>query len=429
MKTPGKIKNCFHGFLVGSLLLLGIFSLQAADPKVEKTTSLGEEPQSVQSSKKQENLPLFAKVYDVAEDDFLIVRNAPNEGAKKVGSLPGGGHEKVGFSVRVDQKLKKGGAVWYRISPLCQVLADGFSEPENAGWVNGKFLREVNRGYVIVDNHPSCDYALRAKDGKCEVVVDVDVNEKGDVTRLYKKWISRKRLKGTSNFGAMSEGDEGYCTIAGRIEEYLKQKKNNQGEDNDVDLTDLRTIQEGRLIVQYPSFLTAKSIPHEGVILMFDVPLKHYSGSDMRDEPKLLTRKTLFRVQLRVYDSLESALVSEFPEVKKEEMASVYQYDPVSDWFKAEGRDAKSQGLGQDEVFYGKPSHEISIGVEGSGIHYHFFKQGGCVVVFKQWFDHNPPINPQNHQPIPGDWNFFSPEKEILQMVLKKLKIKPESVR
>jgi len=424
MRTPRKTKNGFHCFLAGSLFLLGVSCLQAVEPKVDKSTPSGDQSRSVQSQNKQETLPLFARVYDVAEDQSVIVRKTPNAGAKKVGSLSGAGRGKLGFSVRVDQKLKKGDSVWYRIYPLFPPRFEEFSEPENAGWVNGKFFREVNRGYVIVDNHPSGDYALRAKDGKCEVVVDVDINDHGDVTRLYKKWISRKRLKGTSNFGALPEGDEGYCTIGGRIEEYLKKRKNNRGQDNDVDLTDLRTIRDGDLIVQYPSFLSAESKPHEGVFLKLDVPLKHYSGSDMREEPKLLTRKTRFRVQLRAYDSLKSALISEFPGVKSEELSTVYQYDSASDWFKVRGHDGKNQGMVKDEVFYGKPSHAISIGVEGSGIHYHFFKQDGSVVVFKQWFDHNPPISPQTHQPIAGDWSSFSPENEILKIVLNKVKIK-----
>jgi len=71
MRTPRKTKNGFRCFMAGSLFLLGVSCLQAAEPKVDKSTPSGDELHSVQSQNKRETLPLFARVYDVKISDRL----------------------------------------------------------------------------------------------------------------------------------------------------------------------------------------------------------------------------------------------------------------------------------------------------------------------------------------------------------------------
>ncbi len=158
---------------------------------------------------------LFAEVDGVASNDTLNVRVAPNYHSKKTGALP-----QYAF-VGVDYCKKVGKSTWCKIFPIAQ--RDYFK----AGWVNARYLKFYdNRGYVIVDGKPKCDYALRCKNSKCEVVTDYAINpDTNDITSLKTQWIKRDRLKGSSNFGAISDLRDGYCTSGYHIEEFLERQK------------------------------------------------------------------------------------------------------------------------------------------------------------------------------------------------------------
>ncbi len=158
---------------------------------------------------------LFAEVDGVASNDTLNVRVAPNYHSKKIGALP-----QYAF-VGIDFCKKVGKSTWCKIFPIAQ--RDYF----NAGWVNARYLKfENNRGYVIVDGKPKCDYVLRCKDGKCEVVTDYATNPNtNDIVSLKREWIDRKRLKASSNFGAIGDERDGYCTSGHSIEEFLNRQK------------------------------------------------------------------------------------------------------------------------------------------------------------------------------------------------------------
>ena len=168
-------------------------------------------------------LPLFGVVVGVGENDVLNVRKSPSVSAEKVGALPGG----AGLSVLVgvDQQVAKGSLTWYRVYPLVQLWYDEFCKVENEGWVHGKFITVRNRGYVTVDGEADGAYAIHAKDGKCEVVFDVDTDAEGNVVKLHTQWIDRKKLRGESQFGVMPENAEGYCAEGQCIEAFLKKKK------------------------------------------------------------------------------------------------------------------------------------------------------------------------------------------------------------
>ncbi len=158
---------------------------------------------------------LFAEVDGVAHNDTLNVRVAPNYHSKKIDAL-----SQDAF-VGVDFCKKVGKSTWCKIFPIAQ--GDYFK----AGWVNARYLKfDNNRGYVIIDGKPKCDYVLRCKDGKCEVVTDYKTNPNtNDIASLKREWIERKRVKASSNFGAMEEDGEGYCTSGNYIEEFLKRQK------------------------------------------------------------------------------------------------------------------------------------------------------------------------------------------------------------
>ena len=93
-----------------------------------------------------------------------------------------------------------------------------------AGWVNAKFLRESNHGYVRIKGRTnSCYVSLKCRGGKCLVVTRLLGEEK--ITGLRTEWIARSRLMGASNFGAQREGEEGHCVSLNAIDDYLKKKQ------------------------------------------------------------------------------------------------------------------------------------------------------------------------------------------------------------
>ena len=358
-------------------------------------------------------LPLFGVVVGVGDDDVLNIRTSPNASSPKVGALPGG----VRVLVGVDGQASKGSSTWYRVYPLVQLWYDEFSKVENAGWVNGKFIKLKNRGYVKVDGKANGAYALQQKDGKAEVVIDVEMDNEGNVVKLHTQWIDRKRLRGASQFGVVPENAEGYCVVGARIEEFLKRPK----ESSQLPQEPLKVIEAELFVLSCPADLTAKKDSSGGVSVSRDVQLTHVSGSDMRDQPELLHRRILFDVQISVYDSLKSALTSLFSNAAPEDIVKVYRYDPKSSWF---SNDVKADGeMVVTKMFCGKSAYQIGVGVEGSGVDYYLYRQQGKVVVVSQRYDRNPPLDPKTSQPIPGNWE-YPKAKAAMQALVDHLKVK-----
>ena len=70
----------------------------------------------------------------------------------------------------------------------------------------------------------NCYYVLECKDDRCSVVKTFEYDyEKDILSNLVVESINRDKLKGTSNFGAMGQDGDGYCTSAVYIENYFKQ--------------------------------------------------------------------------------------------------------------------------------------------------------------------------------------------------------------
>lgn len=162
--------------------------------------------------------PLFAKVIDIAEDDILNIRERPDHKSKKVGTqVPD-----AWMGVERCKRIKT--SVWCKVYQIAQNV---YSEDFNPGWVNARYLKPENSGYVLIDGKGNCNYALRCKAGLCEVVTEYVQNENGDIIDLNITSIKRETLKGESNFGAMCREEEcdGYCTSGNYIEDYLQRKK------------------------------------------------------------------------------------------------------------------------------------------------------------------------------------------------------------
>ncbi len=159
------------------------------------------------------DLPLFGSVVGVAEDDVLNVRSRPDYRTPKVGEIAPHG------TVGIKRCRRIGTSRWCRIFGLAQNGYDGGS-----GWVNARFLRFFDRGYVLIDARANCDYALSCDRGMCDVVTGYETDKSMHVTRLHHRTIPRSRLRASSRFGAMDDSKQasGYCTSDHRIEEYLK---------------------------------------------------------------------------------------------------------------------------------------------------------------------------------------------------------------
>lgn len=360
------------------------------------------------------DLPLFGEVVGVGEHDVLVVRKDPRASALKVGAIPGD----APFGVGVDRQVVRGQRTWYHVYPLPPMGYDEFSEEKNSGWVNGKFLKGVNRGYVLVDGRGNCAYSLQGKGGQCEVVLDLDQDENGEVKRIYTQWIARNRLKGTSNFGAMGEDGEGYCVRGAQVSEFLKKNPPTSKKQ------ELKTLVTKTFALTYPTALVAQKESDGGVSVIHEIPLEHVSGSDMRDNPEILKKRQLFHAKFQVFDSLKNALVSVFPEMAQKENEPKYRYDAKTDWFQPRKKGDPTTGMVNAEEFCEQASFGVVIGAEGAGIYYHFYKSDGKVVLVTEFFDQNPPLDPKTLRPLPGKWT-YPDRKSFLQVMVDLLKVKP----
>ncbi len=168
-----------------------------------------------------ENLALFARVVNIDKDDRLNVRFKSNYKSKKVGAIP------LNAYVGVEKCKNNKKTVWCHIYPLVQNWYDKFGF-KNKGWVNAKYLKFENRGYVIIKGIRNCAYAIGCHNGKCEVVDNFkNANiEDYDKVGLNSIFIERAYLKGESNFGATPNNVDGFCNTGIFIDNYLKMSRN-----------------------------------------------------------------------------------------------------------------------------------------------------------------------------------------------------------
>ncbi len=156
---------------------------------------------------------LFGTVTHVAADDTLSVRAQPDYRSRKLGAFPNGAH------VYIDRCRRVRRSRWCHIHPDTLMDYGGV-----AGWVNAKFLRESNHGYVqIAGRTNGCYVSLKCKDAQCLVVTRL----LGDptVTGLHTEWIARSQLTAANNFSAQREGEEGYCVTLNYVDDYRKKKQ------------------------------------------------------------------------------------------------------------------------------------------------------------------------------------------------------------
>lgn len=163
-----------------------------------------------------ESIALFGTVVNVAENDILTIRSTPNYKSKKVGFLPPEAYIAI----------EKCHATWCTVYQIPQQFYENF----HAGWVNARYLKFSNRGYVNIEGQKNdCYYAVACKDDKCSVVKSFEYDyEKDILSNLVVEQIQRDKLEPTSNFGAMGEEGDGYCTSAVYIEDHLKKQESTE---------------------------------------------------------------------------------------------------------------------------------------------------------------------------------------------------------
>jgi hypothetical protein len=159
---------------------------------------------------------LFAKVTGVSDDDVLNVRSAPYYRSEKVGALPP--HAVVGVS---ECRIVKKGSRWCRIYELSQYMYG----IRNGGWINARYVTFYDKGYVTIEGREAkCYYAIACRKDVCDVAVDFETDDTGEIVALRTERIDKRLLKAQSAFGAAPENAEGYCTSARMIEAYLRKK-------------------------------------------------------------------------------------------------------------------------------------------------------------------------------------------------------------
>ena len=163
---------------------------------------------------------LFATVSGVASDDTLSVRVKPNWHSKRIAALP------PKAFVGVDECIKIARSTWCKVDNLNRNLGEYHEYGEKLpGWVNAKFLKFSNRGYVAIKGRRSCNYAISCSGGRCRVVIDTTVKD-GSIVTIKTKSYPRNWLKGIGELDIPS-GGEGYACgrLNAKIDEYLLKHK------------------------------------------------------------------------------------------------------------------------------------------------------------------------------------------------------------
>lgn len=171
----------------------------------------------------QDRLGLFASISGVAKGDVLNVRAEADFRSKKMGSFP----SDYPVPIYVENCKKPTKSTW------CKVHPEALFEGGAIGWVNARYLKFSDQGYVTIKGKENnCYYALKCKDNKCEVVVDFKTNEQHEITSIKTSWISEDELTPSNQFGAMYKDQDGFCVLGRWVQDYFNNKLKKTGKSN-----------------------------------------------------------------------------------------------------------------------------------------------------------------------------------------------------
>ncbi len=108
------------------------------------------------------------EVVNISQKDILNIHSRPTYKSKKVGYL------KPGEDVQIEYCLDSPKSTWCKIYPAVSInLGGSFSQP-SSGFVDAKFLKFKDNGYVNIKNRKSdCDYLIECKNDKCLILTYV----------------------------------------------------------------------------------------------------------------------------------------------------------------------------------------------------------------------------------------------------------------
>ncbi len=171
-----------------------------------------------------------------------------------------------------------------------------------------------------------------------------------------------------------------------------------------------RAISAKDLVVIYPIFLKAKKIKDDWIEIYNRVGFEHYSGCDERDNPTLLYEFSRFDIKLKVYYSLRDFFSEDI-----NYDSSIYRKVVIGGWFKRNNKRFKRV------KFYGLRGYRDIIGAEGCGVNIYFFRIKGKILVIKEPFDKNPPIDKDGNRVLKK--LDFDDKDEIMRYIIKNLRV------
>ncbi len=164
------------------------------------------------------------------------------------------------------------------------------------------------------------------------------------------------------------------------------------------------------LVIIYPLFLKAKKIKDNWIEIYNKIGFEHYSGCEERDNPTLLYEFYRFDIKLKVYNSLRDFFSEDINYDN-----SIYRKVSIGGWFK------RNNKRFERVKFYGLRGYRDTIGAEGCGVNIYFFKIRGKILVIKEPFDENPPIDKDGNRVLKN--LKFSDRDKIMRYIIKNLRV------
>ena len=164
------------------------------------------------------------------------------------------------------------------------------------------------------------------------------------------------------------------------------------------------------LALFHPLFLKAKKIKDDWIEIYNKIGFEHYSGCDERDNPPLLYEFYRFDIKLKVYNSLRDFFSEDINYDN-----SIYKKVSIGGWFK------RNNKRFERVKFYGLRGYRDTIGAEGCGVNIYIFRIKGKILVIKEPFDENPPIDKDGNRVLKN--LKFSDRDKIMRYIIKNLRV------
>lgn len=178
-------------------------------------------------------------------------------------------------------------------------------------------------------------------------------------------------------------------------------------------LEDYETLHYGKHTINKPYFLEHE-LTKQSLNLVNQVAFNHYSGCDMRDNPQILTIWENYKLSLQSFTDHRAMLLQLF-DYDRDNILNYH--DPVNNWFPNQQKTAQ---YFEPITINAQQGYKYTMGAEGCGINYYFFKKGHTIWLATETFDHNLPIPANKMEVIPKSWD-ANHKKQLTSFFLKQL--------